>query len=220
VRDVLIRAATTIVAGGFFFAAFAAGPPFFIFVLGLVLSVALCDEWPLLVPRLRYWRFLWTFVYPTLPAGLLGYFYVRFWASNILVPLYPFIVAWACDTAAYFAGRLFGRHKLCPTISPKKTWEGALGGFLGVFVVHFFLRRSAPHAFWFLQSWVGMILVSIAVAILAIAGDLSISFLKRRAGIKDSGTLLPGHGGVLDRFDSVFFVAYLLPLFWRSPPGR
>lgn len=110
-------------------------------------------------------------------------------------------VVWVADIAAYFCGRAWGRHKLAPTISPGKTWEGAAGALLGVFVFAFIVRAAyggdaAPGALW-------LTLALAAWTAISIIGDLFESLLKRQAGLKDSGTLLPGHGGVLDRVDSL-----------------
>lgn len=108
---------------------------------------------------------------------------------------------WLNDTGAYFAGRSFGKHKLWELISPKKTWEGILGGtiasLLGAFIVHMLV----PHL-----STIHWSMISFIVSIAGPIGDLVESAFKRTAGVKDSGTILPGHGGVLDRFDSLIYV--------------
>lgn len=111
-------------------------------------------------------------------------------------------VVWIADTGAYFAGRRFGRRKLAPTISPGKTWEGVAGGFVGVGVYH-----AALWWVWAPPSLADTRLLDLAIVagmtVLSIEGDLFESWLKRRAGVKDSGKILPGHGGVLDRIDGV-----------------
>lgn len=130
--------------------------------------------------------------------------------------------AWIADTGAFFAGSLFGKHKLCPEISPKKTVEGVVGGFV--------LNIAAMLVFgWFFSeifyqgtvgvSYVTLLLMGIGCTILSILGDLSFSLIKRSCHIKDFGQVIPGHGGILDRFDSViftvpyvFFLVQLLPL--------
>lgn len=116
-------------------------------------------------------------------------------------------VVWVADTAAYFAGRAFGRHKLAPAISPGKTWEGACGAFVSVAVYALVLAPFAPDA-GYPGSLTGFALVlfvlfMLALAAISIVGDLYESLLKRHAGVKDSGALLPGHGGVLDRVDAL-----------------
>jgi phosphatidate cytidylyltransferase len=125
------------------------------------------------------------------------------------------LAVWIADIAAYFAGRRFGRRKLAPQISPGKTWEGVIGAFVAVliygFVVSFVLQPSAN----LYDRLVTMIFVS-ALTVLSIVGDLFESWIKRGAGVKDSGSLLPGHGGILDRIDSLtaalpFAALYFLP---------
>jgi phosphatidate cytidylyltransferase len=116
-------------------------------------------------------------------------------------------IVWIADTAAYFAGRRFGRHKLAPRISPGKTWEGAGGAVFAVVAYALLLLPLAWGAPWApavdalsVTSW---IVFAIALTALSIVGDLHESLLKRRAGVKDSGAILPGHGGVLDRTDAL-----------------
>ena len=116
-------------------------------------------------------------------------------------------IVWIADTAAYFAGRRFGRHKLAPQISPGKTWEGAYGAMFAVVAYALLLlplassAQSAPAVD--AASVTLWVLFAIALTALSIVGDLHESLLKRRAGVKDSGALLPGHGGVLDRTDAL-----------------
>jgi len=106
------------------------------------------------------------------------------------------VLVWIADTAAYFVGRAFGRHKLAPSISPGKTWEGAAGGMGGALVYAIVLAALSRGAWW---TYLG---IAAVLAVLSIVGDLFESAAKRQAGVKDSGTLLPGHGGVMDRIDS------------------
>ena len=122
-------------------------------------------------------------------------------------------VPWIADIAAYFCGRAFGRHKLAPKISPGKTWEGAIGGGVGVvlygaFVLSpiFFPAIPGLHVFFFL----------IVLTVISVIGDLFESMLKRQAGIKDSSNILPGHGGVLDRIDSLTSTLPLVALVWLN----
>ena len=120
--------------------------------------------------------------------------------------------AWLADSAAYFAGRFFGKHKLAPQISPKKTVEGAIGGVLGC-VVGFVLLGVAFDAIMAYNNsplrvnYLYLVILSVVLSIVGMLGDLTFSVVKRQYGIKDYGNLLPGHGGVLDRFDSVVFTA-------------
>ena len=117
-------------------------------------------------------------------------------------------VTWLSDTAAFFTGRRLGRHKLAPSISPGKTWEGAIGGIGGAIAmsVLFFTPTpfQLPLAYW------QVIPLSIGVSVLGQAGDVVESLLKRNMGAKDSGTLMPGHGGMLDRMDSMIFAGVLV----------
>jgi phosphatidate cytidylyltransferase len=107
------------------------------------------------------------------------------------------LVVWATDTFAYFAGRIIGGPKLAPVLSPKKTWAGLLGGMAGAALV------SAIYAAYFLPSWAALAGVAAALAIVAQLGDIFESALKRRYDMKDSGDLIPGHGGILDRVDGL-----------------
>lgn len=116
------------------------------------------------------------------------------------------VIAATSDSAAYFVGRAIGKTPFAPTISPKKTWEGAIGGWLaavifGVIFAHFFVPLFAN------LSLMLQIVIYLVLAFLGQLGDLSESALKRKYGVKDSGTILPGHGGVLDRFDALAFIA-------------
>ena len=148
-------------------------------------------------------------------ATVLGIFYVVFffhfavlideceYAHNYIWLV--FIIAFGTDIFAYFTGMLLGKHKLCPTLSPKKTIEGAVGGMVGAMVFsllfgNFFLEPG--HAFN-----IHFILMTLIGSVISQLGDLSASAFKRQMGIKDYGKLIPGHGGILDRFDSVLFVA-------------
>ena len=125
--------------------------------------------------------------------------------------------AWGGDTCAYFAGRAFGKHKLCPVVSPKKTVEGAIGGVLGTMVcgviVTLVYSVAADRMEEFTRTNIGVsmyvviALLACVAAVLGIYGDLFASVVKRQCGIKDYGTIFPGHGGILDRFDSVMFIA-------------
>jgi len=123
------------------------------------------------------------------------------------------LMVWASDVAAYFSGRALGKNKLFPRISPKKTWEGAIGGLLGAVaagaLIYIVYQQLNIHNGLALQNW---LILGAITAVFGILGDLVESMLKRSVNIKDSGNLLPGHGGFLDRFDAFIFVipfAYL-----------
>ncbi|MCL2034635.1 MAG: phosphatidate cytidylyltransferase [Oscillospiraceae bacterium] len=118
--------------------------------------------------------------------------------------------AWLCDTCAYFAGRAFGRHKLAPFVSPKKTVEGLIGGLLGctVFMILIaFLFTLCLEAFgvYIYVNYIAILLLTPVCAMLGVLGDLFASVIKRQFSVKDFGDIMPGHGGVMDRFDSVLF---------------
>jgi len=139
------------------------------------------------------------------------------WARVQGVPfvLSLLLVVWLADIGAYFAGKAFGRHKLAPAISPGKTWEGAVGGWLAVLIVAAaatLLHAFEPTLYSALLERLGAVRTVVALTILvafSVVGDLFESMLKRQAGVKDSSGLLPGHGGVLDRIDALLPV---LPL--------
>ena len=124
-----------------------------------------------------------------------------------------FIGAWVTDTFAYFSGMLFGKHKLIPNVSPKKTVEGSIGG--TIFCIAFFIGYGAIlNAFT--DADISLVLLACAGLVSAIVsqiGDLSMSVIKRTYGIKDYGKIFPGHGGVLDRFDSILAVAIVIAIF-------
>ena len=147
--------------------------------------------------------------------------------QSVLIIFILFSV-WAGDTAAYYVGRSFGRHKLAPIVSPKKTWEGAIASVLAsVAVAWLVFHFQAEIGSWFTQpqprfytpflssarriGWGHIICIGVITNVAAQFGDLFESALKRGAGVKDSGTLLPGHGGVLDRIDALLFA---IPVVW------
>lgn len=145
---------------------------------------------------------------------LLGAFYVglgfhyfietRFIGLEFVV--FVLLVVWTTDSGAYFVGRKIGKNKLWPEISPKKTIEGFVGGI--VIAVCFAIAMQLLYPF--ASSWIQLIIVTIIASIVGQMGDLVESAIKRHYGVKDSGNILPGHGGILDRFDSLLFVVPLL----------
>lgn len=128
-------------------------------------------------------------------------------ADGMQWTLYCLVLVWAADTGAYFTGRKLGRHKLAPAVSPGKTWEG-VGGGLALAAVWALIG-----AYWLDVPVLPMIAGSIVIAAFSVVGDLIESLMKRHAGLKDSGQLIPGHGGVMDRLDSVTAAAPLTLLF-------
>lgn len=121
----------------------------------------------------------------------------------------PFILAFLSDTGAYFAGRAFGQHKLAPVISPNKTVEGMVGGVLGAMLGMVLYTLILQLAFKFKVNYLLALLYGLLGSLGAVFGDLCFSVIKRQTGIKDYGNLIPGHGGVLDRFDSMMVVGPL-----------
>lgn len=146
-------------------------------------------------------------LYITVPFVLLGKIN-GYSGLNLLV--YIFVMIWICDTAAYFGGKFFGRHKLS-SISPNKTLEGSAAGFL------FTLLSSAAVHYIYPDklSLTDALSAGIITGVLSQTGDLFESLLKRYAGVKDSSEIIPGHGGILDRFDSVIFVAPVLYIYFK-----
>jgi len=138
-------------------------------------------------------------------------FAIRIHSLGTLGPpllLFAMVIIWVGDTAAYFVGRSIGKHALAPHLSPKKTWEGAVASFLGSLIVAFifarFMTLSLPH----------LIAMAALGNIAGQVGDLLESAYKRSAGIKDSGSLLPGHGGVLDRIDALILAIPVVWYYW------
>lgn len=152
--------------------------------------------WPL-----GYYRFFKLSSVFLLPACYISINFLCFVPPHPYKLLVLFLIVCLADISAYFIGTWFGKHKLAPTISPKKSVEGAVGGLVVVGIVMAFIFHSV--------LWVLLGLVTVVAAIL---GDLFESFMKRNAGVKDSGTILPGHGGILDRIDSLIFAAPIFTL--------
>ncbi len=144
-------------------------------------------------------------------TGFLSILLLRGTEMGKYLYLLVFIGAWSTDTGAYFIGVLFGKHKLIPEVSPKKTVEGAFGGVLGCvvgFVLYGFIVSKLHSDVR--VNYLMLILLALVVSVVSQLGDLIASFVKREQGIKDFGFIFPGHGGVLDRFDSIIAVAPLI----------
>ena len=170
-------------------------------ILVAAVATLMFYEWTRIV---RGWGMTWYvagFFYALVPALALLWIRERD-AHGIELLVWVFIVTWSTDIGAYFAGRSFGKRKLAPTISPNKTVEGLYGGIAAATILG---------STWALATGLGTALLALApvLAVAAQSGDLFESGLKRRAGIKDSGTWLPGHGGALDRLDGLVPVAVL-----------
>jgi phosphatidate cytidylyltransferase len=145
----------------------------------------------------------------TLYVGLLTYLYLlRSLPDGWVWLIFMLACTWACDTAAYFVGTAFGKRKIAPVLSPKKSLEGAIGGLVGSVLTSYLFAYIYPFL-----SVPKMILLGLLVGVAAEVGDLLESAFKRQAGIKDSSMLIPGHGGILDRIDSSLFTAPLVYYF-------
>lgn len=168
------------------------------------------------------WGFFGALIVPYLMLSLVRIFQMDFLPIGDtdlqigqFIVLLPLLAAWGADTCALFAGMFFGKHKLAPVVSPKKTVEGAVGGVVGGAVL-VLLAALLMNTFLDLDMPICAALVlGGAGAVLGEIGDLSFSIIKRQTGIKDYGHIFPGHGGVLDRFDSVLFVAPFAEILFR-----
>jgi phosphatidate cytidylyltransferase len=153
-----------------------------------------------------------------LPAFLLvlrhGAYPMRSWAGTWLV-FFPLIVTWVCDTAAMFGGRALKGPKLAPTVSPGKTRSGSVAGVVGGLGVALLFALAVFPRFDIRVSLAALLLMALVWSTMGQVGDLAESLLKREAGVKDSSALIPGHGGVLDRFDSLYFVVPLAAAMYR-----
>lgn len=153
------------------------------------------------------WKGFGLTLYATIGFGALGVLRL----AGLEFVLLPMVIAWMSDTGAYFTGVFFGKHKMAPVISPKKTWEGFFGGWvisIGLTVLYGVICNAVAGSQVF-----DLLILAVVAAVLAplsVVGDLLASLIKRRTGIKDYGNIMPGHGGVMDRFDSVVFIAPLL----------
>jgi phosphatidate cytidylyltransferase len=175
---------------------------------------------------------VFAFTYVAIPMALL--LQIRQQPAGAILVIYTLLVVWAGDVFAYFVGKAIGRHRMSPEISPKKTWEGAVASVVASIVVGtLWFQHSAGISTWLLQAGLierrdgmfglqepssGVIVVlSVIVNIAAQLGDLVESLVKRGAGVKDSGAILPGHGGMLDRIDAMLFA---VPVVWAWSAWR
>lgn len=204
----------------------------YVAVIGALLAAVSWLELPpntaslILKIGLAWWcaALIWVFFYPTQIAKPVAWLcgalvmlpaYVALIAIYSLRPvmlLLALVIIWTADIGAYFAGKRFGRVKLAPRISPGKTWEGVFGGLLAVVSVAVLLVLLTARYYRADLSMAVFVPLCVAVATLSVVGDLTVSMFKRHAGMKDSGRIFPGHGGVLDRIDSVTAAAPLFAL--------
>jgi phosphatidate cytidylyltransferase len=182
-----------------------------IIYVGLLIGIALWQHEKIPVEKIA----LVFFVSIVFPFAFTALIYIRDkfdMAHGLYYTLLAFACAWGSDSGAYFAGRFFGKRKLAPKISPNKTVEGLIGG---VFSCIFFVALVTGVYYYIMQSngetvtiyYLPLLLISICGSLVGVVGDLSASMIKRQCKIKDFGTIMPGHGGILDRFDSVAFIA-------------
>ncbi len=169
---------------------------------GVLVWIAV-KELPVLVSPTSWFYWLLLATYLAIPFSC-GFFLTKI--TFFIVIIFTAIF----DISAYLVGSLCGKHKLAPSISPGKTWEGCIGGFFGLLFCCFLLSWPQSN-FW--QQCIKNILFAFCWSVVATLGDLFESWLKRRANVKDSGTLLPGHGGLLDRVDSLLFTIPAFTLF-------
>jgi len=205
-HPLIIRTITGLLLATVFWVLYLYAPPIMLSLLFLTTLLGiLVLEWPRLVPFKGIAGGLFTLLYPVLPIVcilLLNHCPAH---RELLAVIYVMIPSF--DTGAYCAGTMLGKTKLWPTLSPDKTWEGVIGGTVAAWLGLVWYTSGSQ------TSWASTLLITLLIAPLALLGDLFESRLKRRAGVKDSGFLLPGHGGLLDRLDSVLLVSvacYLL----------
>ncbi len=158
-------------------------------------------------PAVKLGNSLLTYIYVGVPLLLASSMYLEYGGGIVLV---MFLMIWLNDTGAYMVGCSIGRHKLFPRVSPKKSWEGFLGGMLFSILAGVLSFKLIPECEFPIPLY-GVIVLGILVSIAATWGDLIESLLKRAADVKDSGKIMPGHGGILDRIDSLLLVA---PILW------
>ena len=141
--------------------------------------------------------------------------YLRAGENGMFLVWLPFISAWLTDTFAYFGGYFFGKNKLCPEISPKKTKEGAVSGVVGAVIGYIVYALMLKNIWAFNVNIINFVIIAILTSVLSQMGDLFASLIKRENGVKDFGNIMPGHGGVLDRFDSLLLTAPCIFIFLK-----
>jgi phosphatidate cytidylyltransferase len=187
----------------------------FLTLLTLVLARRSPSEKPLSAAAVTLLAVAYT---SALPAFLVAIRHNRFpersWAGAWLV-FFPLVVTWVCDTAAMFGGRTFGGPKLAPSVSPGKTWSGSTAGLVGgTLMAPLFGGFVLPRVGLEVPVW-QLVIIAALLSVIGQIGDLAESLFKREAGVKDSSTLIPGHGGMLDRLDSLYFVVPTAAVLYR-----
>jgi phosphatidate cytidylyltransferase len=183
---------------------------------------------PILLTSATVLSLVWLILRPRREGAFLGWVWMMVgilyvgWLLSYLVALrldagrnwvfFVFFTTFGSDTIAFFVGRALGRHRLAPSISPNKTWEGAIGGVFGAIIVSLLFTLSTP--FSLPLSYVQGIILACLVSVFGQFGDLAESLFKRILGVKESGNMIPGHGGFLDRMDSVVFAGIIVYLYY------
>ncbi|HAP03980.1 MAG TPA: phosphatidate cytidylyltransferase [Lachnospiraceae bacterium] len=184
------------------------GVPFEMLIV--IMLIALLFFYVLSYPKYDIKQITELFFGPVYVSVMLSYIYqARMYTHGKYLVWLIFLTAWGCDTCAYCAGRLFGKHKMSPVLSPKKTVEGAIGGVAGAFLlnlIYMMIFRGRLTSMGMTEIVI-LSLLSMIGALISMVGDLAASAIKRNVGIKDYGKLIPGHGGILDRFDSILITA-------------
>lgn len=184
----------------------------YILPLALLILIVLLAVYVFTFPRYEFNHVAVSFFCFFYVTVMLSYIYqIRILENGGYKVVLLFLSAWGNDTLAYCAGRLFGKHKMSPVLSPKKTVEGAVGGVLGAGLLGALYGLLAQH--YINESFnmvAGFAVICAVGGLISIIGDLAASAIKRNTGVKDYGTLIPGHGGILDRFDSIIFIAPII----------
>ena len=185
-------------------------PDMMMFVLGCL--VALMFVYVFTYPKFKTEQLLAAFFGVFYVAVMLSYVYqTRQIASGAYIVWLIFLCSWGCDTCAYCVGKLIGKHKMAPILSPKKSIEGAVGGVVGTGLLIILYGNIFKDAMGIgSRSIIVLAVIGMIGALISMVGDLTASAIKRNYDVKDYGTLIPGHGGILDRFDSVIFTAPII----------
>lgn len=209
-RENILRFITSMILGGCFWIVFFYLPDqAFSYMLLMILVAILALEWKNIFKLNNFWFWFIMPWYPILPFVMMIYMSMVPCYRTLLY--YLFAIVFSFDSTAYVVGKLLGVRKIVPQISPGKTIEGCVGGFIGALVAVWMAVAYQGISI----AWYKMFIVTFIVCCVAFAGDIFESFLKRQANIKDSGIILPGHGGFLDRFDAVIFASYFF-FFFRN----
>lgn len=189
---------------------FAFLPDMMIFVIGCL--VALMFVYVFTYPKYKTEQMLAAFFGVFYVAVMLSYVYLtREMTAGVYIVWLIFLCSWVCDTCAYCVGKLIGKHKMAPVLSPKKSIEGAVGGVVGTGLLTLLYGNVFKEAMGINTNGViALAVICMVGALISMVGDLTASAIKRNYEVKDYGTLIPGHGGILDRFDSVIFTAPII----------